>query len=200
MATLPDDTYAATPQPVTKGQSILILTADHAQDLEFFYPYYRFIEAGYRVDVATPAGGAFKGKQGMGLKQTRALADIDPSEYQLLYIPGGKAPAELKDNRQALDITRDFVRSAKPVAAICHGAQVLAAADVIKGYHIAAWPEVENEVRKAGGNYVSGPAVVDGQFITGRWPGDLPQHLAKTLEILEKQQPAQNAPRRAANA
>jgi protease I len=191
MTGIPNDTYVATQQKASKGQSVLILTANDTQDLEFFYPYYRFIEAGYSVDVATPKGGEFKGKMGMGLKDTKAIKDIDASRYALLYIPGGKAPAELKTNADAVAFTRKFTESGKPVAAICHGPQLLAAAGVIKGKRIAAWPEVEQEVADAGATYVNEATVVDGQFTTARWPGDLPSHLAATLEALEqsKQKP-----------
>jgi len=184
----PDDTYAASEHVETKNKSILILTANDTQDLEFFYPYYRFIEAGYHVDVATPDGGEFKGKMGMGLKDTMAIADVAASQYQLLYIPGGKAPAELKKNEGAITIVRDFVQAKKPVAAICHGAQLLAAAGVIQDKNIAAWPEVQEEVEEAGAVFVSRPTVVDGQFITARWPGDLPSHLAATIQFLEQPQ------------
>lgn len=199
MAAIPDDTYVATLQRADKGQSILILTANDTQDLEFFYPYYRFIEAGYRVDVVTPKGGEFKGKMGMGLKQTKAIEDVDPGQYALLYIPGGKAPAELKKNDDALELTKRFVASGKPVSAICHGPQVLAAAGVIKGKRIAAWPEVEKEINDAGATYVNEATVTDGQFTTARWPGDLPAHLAATLKILDNSQQTQRtAPRAAA--
>ncbi len=184
MAEKPYDTFVVSnPQP-TKGQAVLILTADDVQDLEFFYPYYRLVEAGYRVDVVTPKGGEFKGKMGMGLKETKAIRDVSPSQYQLLYIPGGKAPAELKKNEDALSLTKAFAVAGKPIAAICHGPQVLAAAGLVQGKRIAAWPEVEVEVRAAGGHYVNEPTVVDGQFITARWPGDLPSHLAAVLKAL----------------
>lgn len=185
MADKPYDQFLPTMQPGHKGKSILILTADDTQDLEFFYPYYRFIEEGYHVDVATPRGGAFQGKQGMGLKQTKAVADVAESHYDLLYIPGGKAPARLKENELALELTRHFADSGKPIAAICHGAQVLAAAEIIGGIRIAAWPDVEEEVQEAGARYTNEPVVVDGQFITARWPGDLPAHMQSVLQALE---------------
>jgi len=200
MVNKPEDTFAASPQQKTHPEKILIITADETQDLEFFYPYYRFTEAGYQVDVATPDGGEFKGKQGMGLKKTLSLREVDDTQYQLLYIPGGKAPEKLKKNDVAITLTQNFVESGKPVAAICHGAQLLAAANVIKGRNIAAWPEVEGEVKAAGGNFVNEATVVDGQFITGRWPGDLPLHLAHTLKVLEGKQSSKTLPLRAANA
>ena len=197
MSEKPDDTLAA-PSLSAKGgksagKSILILTANDTQDLEFFYPYYRFIEEGCRVDVVTPKGGEFKGKNGFGLKKTKAICDVSAEQYDLLYIPGGKAPAELKDNKDAIALTQAFAKAGKPISAICHGPQVLAAADLIKGKRIAAWPEVEAEIKEAGGYFVNEITVVDGQFITARWPGDLPSHLAHTLEALQKTQ--KSAPR-----
>lgn len=184
MATLPEDIF----QPEIKskgGISVLILTANKVEDVEFFYPYYRLIEAGFNVDVATPQGGEFKGKHNTGLKKTKKITDIVSDDYHLLYIPGGEAPSELKTNQDALTLTKQFVESGKPVAALCHGPQVLAAAGVIAGRKIAAWPEVESEVEKAGATYINQETVVDGQFITGRWPADLPSHLAHTLQILQ---------------
>lgn len=183
MANLPNDTYRPTAS-VDASRAILIMTADKTEDLEFFYPYYRFIEAGYRVDVATPHGGSFKAKQGLGLKETMALDEVDAEDYALLYIPGGKAPSELMENDMAVDLVQQFMADGKPIAAICHGPQVLAAANVVRGYRIAAWPEVEDEVREAGGTYVNAETVADGPFITARWPADLPSHLKQTLAIL----------------
>jgi protease I len=184
MTDTPNDTYKASELPANATISVLIVTADDTQDLEFFYPYYRFVEAGFHVDVATPDGGEFKGKMGMGLKETLAIEDVSSSQYQLLYIPGGKAPEKLKKNEGALTIVRDFVAAKKPVAAICHGAQVLAAAGVIQGRNIAAWPDVQKEVEEAGATFVSRASVTDGQFITARWPGDLPSHVKAVLQQL----------------
>lgn len=189
MAAKPQDTYALA-APFTSGeQSVLILTANNVQDLEFFYPYYRFAEAGLKVDVATPDGGAFTGKQGMGLQETKAIADIDENEYDLLYIPGGKAPAELVKNKDAIALTKRFAQAGKMIAAICHGPQLLAASQLVQGHKIAAWPEVEKEITQAGGTYVDQQTVIDGQFITARWPADLPAHLMHTLKELRMREP-----------
>lgn len=173
------------PQTQAAGaQKILIVTADDTEDLEFFYPYYRFIEEGFAVDVATPKGGEFKGKHGLPLKNTLKLANITIDDYALLYIPGGKAPAKLVKVDEALAITRSFAQTGKPIISVCHGPQLLAAADVIRGRQIAAWPEVEDEVRKAGATYVNAETITDGQFTTGRWPGDLPALMKRTLEVI----------------
>jgi protease I len=162
------------------------VTADNTEDLEFFYPYYRFIEAGYKVDVATPKGGDFKGKAGIGLKETSKIADANVGNYELLYLPGGKAPAELKKNPETITLVQKFFAAGKPIAAICHGPQILAAADIIKGQEIAAWPEVESAISDANATYVDKQVAMSGPFITARWPGDLPEFMKETLAMLEK--------------
>lgn len=183
---MPDDIY----QPQTANRSvsndILILTADGVEDIEFFYPYYRFIEAGFKVDVVTLEGKGFKGKQGPGLKKSMKIGDVIPADYKLLYIPGGKAPAELKKNDNVIALVVKFFSLGKFISAVCHGPQILAAAKIITGRKIASWPEVADEILEAGGIYINQETVIDGPFITARWPGDLPAHLKATLAILSK--------------
>ena len=181
------DPYAVAPIPerLKKSERIVIITADNTQDLEFFYPYYRLTEEGYQVDVVTPKGGKFEGKHGMGLQSTRAITEVRPEGYALLYIPGGKAPAELRKNEEVLRFVKEFARSGKPIAAICHGPQVLISADLVRGKQMASWPEVKDELEKAGGIFVDEALVEDGQFITARQPGDLHRHLWGVLDILQ---------------
>jgi len=186
MADMPHDTYQPETANRNSSRSILMLTTDGTEDLEFFYPYYRFIEAGFKVDVVTPKGEGFKAKQGLGLKETKKLTAVDPESYQLLYIPGGKAPAALKKDENAVNLVKQFVSLGKPIAAICHGPQLLAAAEVIEGRKIAAWPEVETEILEAGATYMNREVIADGPFITARWPGDLPAHMKETLALLAK--------------
>lgn len=184
------DMYKAAPTPerLKKAERVLILTADDTQDLEFFYPYYRLSEEGYIVDVATPKGGSFKGKMGMGLKQTHAIKDVRPSDYALLYIPGGKAPAELRKIDRVLQFVKEFAASGKPIAAICHGPQVLVSADVVRGKTLAAYPEVKKELEEAGAQFTDEALQIDGQFITARVPGDLPRHLCGVINTLQGKQ------------
>lgn len=184
MAQAPEDIFIATSQPQNNGSRILIVTADGTEDTEFFYPYYRFIEAGYAVDVATPKG-SFKGKNGSGLQTTKTLADVEEADYALLYIPGGKAPEALKKEAKAVQLVQAFAHKGKPIAAICHGPQLLAEADVIKDKAIAGYPEIEGEVKEAGASFMNEETVEDGLFVTARWPGDLPKFTKAALAQLE---------------
>lgn len=186
---IPEDIYQPQKQAASSSESrpsVLFLTADKTEDLEFFYPYYRFIEEGFHVEVATPDGGKFEGKQGLGLKDSKKISEVSADNFSMLYIPGGKAPEKLKKEDEALALTRAFVEAGKPVASICHGPQVLAEADVIQGKKIAAWPEVEDELKEAGATFVNQETCTDGQFITARWPADLPAHTAKILQALKQ--------------
>ncbi len=180
------DVYAVAPTPsrLMKQEKIILITADKTEDLEFFYPYYRLTEEGYTVDVVTPKGGAFEAKHGLGLKHTKAIGDVHPQDYALLYIPGGKAPLELRENASVLDFVKEFASSNKPIAAICHGPQVLISAGLVNGKQMACWPEVAEELEKAGGTFIDEALVEDGQFITARNPGDLHRHLYGVIQYL----------------
>jgi protease I len=181
---IPDDVITPLRGAEDMGKSVIILTADGVEDLELLYPCYRLIEAGCKVDVFSPTGGEVKGKNGYKFNLTEKIPLADVQVYDLLYIPGGKAPDALKDDKDAVAFVQKFAASGKPIAAFCHGPQVLAEADVIRGCTISAWPEIENEVRDAGAIYKSVDALVDGQFITGRWPADLPAFMPRVLEAL----------------
>lgn len=193
------DTFAPTLLPdKSTNKSILILTDNKVQELEFFYPYYRFLEEGYNVDIASTKGGDIKGEAGWEIKNTRNINGIDPADYELLYIPGGMAPKVMRESKELVGRVQQFAQSGKPIAAFCHGPQVLVTAGLVKGRKMTAYPEVQEEIEKAGGFYVDLPLVEDEQFITSRWPGDLPGHVQAILKRLKTdaakgQEPARRA-------
>lgn len=191
MSNIPKDIFVSRPQLKPQQGRVAILTTDGTEDQEFFYPYYRFLEEGYAVDVLTPKGKDFKGKNGAGLEETMKIEDADASEYDLLYIPGGKAPAKLKKDEGAVAFVQVYCKTGKPVASICHGPQLLAEADVIRGVSIAAWPECEKEVTEAGAIYQNAECMTDAQFITGRWPGDLPAQMKAVMQVLKSRSSTQ---------
>ena len=174
------------PSRLKNGRRVAILTGDKVEDIEFFYPYYRLAEAGYDVDVLTPDGEDFTGKHGIGISVSKRVADASPSMYELLYLPGGQAPATLRKNEDVLNFVRAFAATGKPIAAVCHGPQILVSAGLVKGHTMSAWPEVGKEIEDAGGTYTDEALQEEGQFITARWPGDLPRHLYGTLQALER--------------
>lgn len=177
---------APIPERLRKNRRVAILTGDNAEDSEFFYPYYRLTEEGYDVDVITEKGGEFKCKNGAKLKSSLPVESANAAQYELLYIPGGKAPTQLRKSEQVLRFVCEFAATGRPVAAICHGAQVLISAELLKGKEIAAWPEIKAEVEEAGACFANEALQIDGQFITARMPGDLHRHLSGVIETLNK--------------
>lgn len=184
---------APTPDRLKKAERVLIITADNTEDMEFFYPYYRMTEEGYHVDVATMDGKSFKGKKGYEFKQTIKLEGLRAEDYALLYIPGGKAPAALREDKNVIAFVQQFARIGRPIAAICHGPQVLVTADLVRDKKIAGYPGIKEEVEKAGGRFSDEALAIDGQFITSRLPGDLPRHMCGVMDALRNGKTSQRA-------
>ncbi|HWJ65281.1 MAG TPA: type 1 glutamine amidotransferase domain-containing protein [Nocardioides sp.] len=177
-----DNRAAIRPDVPSRGR-IAILTADQVEDTEFFYPYYRFAEEGYDVDVLTPDGNGITGYKGLPLKTgTRPIEGAIASDYDALFIPGGLAPGALRTNDTALAFVKEFAATGRPVGALCQGPQVLISAGLAEGRRLTSWKDVEPEVTAAGATYVDEPLVEDGQFVTARKPGDMPIQLRRFLE------------------
>ncbi|MFF0413880.1 DJ-1/PfpI family protein [Kitasatospora sp. NPDC004745] len=182
---------------------ILLVTGDAAESLEVFYPYQRLREEGYQVDIAAPTKkrlqfvvhdfvegyDTYTEKPGYTWPADLALADVDPADYVALVIPGGRAPEYLRNDPDLQRIVRHFFEGDKPVAQICHGPLITAAAGVLSGRRSAAYPALEPDVRAAGAEYVDGEAVVDGVVVSARaWP-DHPAWLRAFVEVLRTKAP-----------
>lgn len=162
----------------------LILSANGFEDSELLVPFYRLQEAGYGVEVAAPERGSITGKHGYVVRVDRVLEEVDPAGYLLLVLPGGKAPAALRDLPRVKEIVRDFCAAGKPVGAICHGPQLLAAAGLLAGRRATCYRSVAAELRAAGAHYLDREVVVDGMLVTSRQPGDLPAFMRELLRLL----------------
>ncbi len=169
---------------------ILMLVGDFVEDYEVMVPFQALQMVGHTVHAVCPdkkAGQAvktavhdFEGDQtytekpGHNFTLNATFADIEAQTYDALVIPGGRAPEYLRLNEKVLDIVRHFMTAGKPVAAICHGAQLLAAAGVLKGRECSAYPACGPEVGSAGGTYIEKDwpeAHVDGNLVTApAWP------------------------------
>ena len=167
------------------GDQILILLAENFHDVEFFVPYYRFIEAGYPVTVAGLKKGECNGKYSMPFSVETVVDDILPENFDLLFIPGGKAPELLRKSEPVLKIVQEFEKNSKPIVSICHGPLVLADAGILNGKNLTGWPDTTYVLVKAGGNYIDQAVLRDKNLITSRWPGDLPQFMKEVLGILK---------------
>ena len=165
---------------------ILILSADNFEDSELLAPYYRFLEEGFAVDIASVGKGTITGKHGYEVKVNKSLDEIEPGEYDLLLLPGGKAPEAVRKQQAALDIAKHFFAANKPVAAICHGPQTLITAGLLKGKHVTCYKSVAPEMKDAGALYEDKEVVVDGNLVTSRQPADIPAFMREIMKILNE--------------
>ena len=164
----------------------LIISADNFEDSELLFPYYRLKEEGFEVDIASIARGKINGKHGYEVVVNRALRDVDQNEYDALILPGGKAPAALRKERAAVEIAKDFFRRNKPVAAICHGPQILITAGVLTGRRATCYRSVAEELKESGAFYEDSEVVVDSNLVTSRQPSDLPAFMREIVSLLRK--------------
>ena len=185
------------------AKKILFLTGDFAEDYETMVPFQALLMLGHTVHAVCPGKKSgdtiktaihdFEGDQTYTEKPghlfvlNASFDEVSPDDYDALMIAGGRAPEYLRLNDKVIACVRHFADSGKPVAAVCHGAQLLAAADVIRGKRISAYPACAPEVRLAGGEYADiavTDAVTDGQFVTApAWPAH-PAWLAQFVTLL----------------
>jgi protease I len=185
------------------AKKILMLVGDYVEDYETMVPFQALQMVGHTVHAVCPGKKAgdyvrtavhdFEGdqtyseKRGHNFTLNASFDDVKPEEYDALVIPGGRAPEYIRLNEKVLSIVQHFAKSDKPIAAICHAPQLLAAAGVLKGKACSAYPAVGPEVNLAGGKYVDiavDRAHVDGKLVTApAWPAH-PDWLGKFLGVL----------------
>ncbi len=185
------------------AKKILMLVGDFGEDYEIMVPFQALLAVGHTVHAVCPdkkAGESiataihdFEGHQtysekpGHQFTLNAAFADIKAADYDALVIPGGRAPEYLRMNPKVLDLVRHFFTAKKPVAAICHGAQILAAAGVLEGRTCSAYPACRAEVEVAHGTYAEiaiDGAITDGNLVTApAWPAH-PAWIAQFLQVL----------------
>jgi protease I len=164
----------------------LIISADNFEDTELLVPYYRLKEEEIQVDIASIKKGKIKGKHGYEVEVDKTLKEVNPDDYDILILPGGKAPGVIRKEKEAIDIAKHFFQKNKPVSAICHGPQILISAGLLKGRHATCYKSVAQEMKDAGVLYEDKEVVVDGNLVTSRQPSDLPVFLRKTIKLINK--------------
>ena len=164
----------------------LALTADRFGDRSLSYPYYRLQEAGHTVDIASPDGSPVTGLHGVDFDADLAIDAADPTEYDLLVIPGGYAAETIRMTApDAIEYVRQFDEADKPIASVCHGAQLLISAGILDGRRLACHPAIKDDVTAAGGTFVNEGGVIDGNLITARDYSDAPEWLAAVFDVIE---------------
>ena len=162
----------------------LILSADNFEDSELLVPYYRLKEANIEVTVASLSNVAITGKHGYEVIVDKTLEEINPDDFAILILPGGKAPEAVRQVTKAQEIARSFFASNKPVAAICHGPQILISSGLLEGRHATCYSSVADELKEVGALYEDREVVVDGNLVTSRKPADLPAFMRETMKLI----------------
>jgi protease I len=157
------------------GKRVAILVEDEFEDLELTGPLDALRAAGAAVTLVGPARGAtYRGKRGDAVVTSDLAAGAARlKDFDALVIPGGHAPDKMRMRHAMVDLTRDAMEAGKPVAAICHGPQLLISANAVRGRTLTCWPSIAIDVKNAGGLYVDKPVVEDGNLITSRKPDDV---------------------------
>jgi PfpI family intracellular protease len=151
----------------------LIISADLFEDSELKIPYQSLRELGIDVDIASLKKGAIIGKHGFNVYATMTLDEVDPKQYDLLILPGGKSPSVIRKEKKALEIAKYFFDHDKLVAAICHGPQILISAGLMEGRVTTGYQSIAKELEDAGAIYKDEKVVIDKNLITSRQPSDL---------------------------
>jgi protease I len=169
------------------GKRVALLVEDEFEDRELVEPLTVLRAAGATVVlVGATVGGEFRGKRGEIVRAEAAAGRVRMAEFDALVIPGGHAPDKMRMRHAMVDLARDAMEAGKPVAAICHGPQLLISANVLRGRTLTCWPSIAIDVKNAGGLYVDKPVVEDGNLITSRKPDDVPMFIEAVMKALTR--------------
>ncbi|MCM3129976.1 MULTISPECIES: type 1 glutamine amidotransferase domain-containing protein [unclassified Paenibacillus] len=165
---------------------VAFLLADQFEDSEMKVPYDEVKKAGHEaVIIGLEAGATVKGKQGKEeYTIEKAITEVSAAEFDAVVIPGGSSPENLRLNDQILKFVTEVNQAKKPIAAICHGPQILASADLLKGRTVTSYPPLKDDMINAGAEFRDEEAVVDGNFITSRTPEDEPAFVREILKAI----------------
>ena len=170
------------------GKRIALLVDDEFEDRELTGPLDALRVAGATVLIVGPVSGTnYRGKRGEATVTSELAAGAARmQDFDALVIPGGHAPDKMRMRHAMVDLARDAMEAGKPVAAICHGPQLLISANVLRGRTLTCWPSIAIDVKNAGGLYVDKPVVEDGNLITSRKPDDVPAFSEAIVRALSR--------------
>jgi protease I len=168
-----------------KGKKIVVLVDTLYQEMEVWYPLFRFREAGAEVLLAgAEAGKTYSSKLGYPVISDRSYDSLDAREFDGVVIPGGYAPDYIRRHAKANRFVREMDAQGKLVASICHGAWVLCSAGILKGRRATCFFAIKDDVIHAGAQYEDAEVVVDGNLVTSRKPEDLPAFCRAAIGVL----------------
>lgn len=180
-------------------KQVLIIVGDATETVDTLYPYYRLIEAGMRPVVAAPERGLYqmvlhevkpgwtitKEWEGYSILAEVAFREIVPEEFAGIFFSGGRAPEYLRYDPDLVRITKHFFETNKPIASVCHGVEIPAYADCVRGRRMATVPKCRFDLEVRGGIFVNEPCVIDGNLVSGRTFHDNGHYVGPWIRLLE---------------
>ncbi len=180
---------------------VLIIFGDAAETVDTMYPYFRLIEAGYEPVLAAPEKRDYqmvmhqvkpgwtitKEWEGYTMPAAVAFKDVNPKDYIGIFFSGGRAPEYIREDEHLIEITRHFFNNNLPVASVCHGVEIPARADCVRGRKMATVPKAKFDLEVCGGTFVDEPCVIDGNLISGRTFWDHGHYMGAWIKLLEKE-------------
>lgn len=163
----------------------LILSENLFEDSELFYPYFRLIEEGHKVDIAALKRGTISGEYFFKTSANLSFSEVNPKNYNLLIIPGGRAPESIRGNKNVKKIIKYFIDRELPIGAICHGQQTLISANILKNKDATCYSGIIDDLINAKANYKNEKVVVCENIITSRCPDDLPYFMREIMKKIK---------------
>ena len=180
---------------------VLIIFGDAAETVDTMYPYFRLIDAGYEPVLAAPEKRDYqmvmhqvkpgwtitKEWEGYTMPAAVAFKDVNPKDYIGIFFSGGRAPEYIREDEHLIEITRHFFNNNLPIASVCHGVEIPARADCVRGRKMATVPKAKFDLEVCGGTFVDEPCVIDGNLISGRTFWDHGHYMGAWIKLLEKE-------------
>ena len=185
---------------------VLIIFGDAAETVDTMYPYFRLIEGGYEPVLAAPEKRDYqmvmhqvkpgwtitKEWEGYVMPADIAFKDVNPEEYLGIFFSGGRAPEYIREDEDLLSITRYFFEKNAPIASVCHGVEIPARADCVRGRRMATVPKAKFDLEICGGTFVDEPCVIDGNLVSGRTFWDHGHYMGVWIKLLDEARDAQS--------
>ncbi len=182
------------------SNKVLIIVGDATETVDTLYPYYRLIESGFEPVVAAPEKRKYqmvlheikpgwtitKEWEGYSIEADIAFSDVKEEDFLSIFFSGGRAPEYIRDDEDLIRITQHFFDSNKPIASVCHGVEIPARADRVRGRRMATVPKCQFDLEICGGTFVNEPCVVDGNLVSGRTFHDHGHYMGVWIKMLEE--------------
>lgn len=180
------------------SNKVLIVIGDATETVDTLYPYYRVIEDGFEPVIAAPEKRLYhmvlhevqpgwtitREFEGYSIHADVAFSEINPDDYVGIFFSGGRAPEYIRYDEDLIRVTKDFFAKNKPIASVCHGVEIPAYADCVRGRKMATVDKCKFDLEVCGGIYVNEPCVVDGNLVSGRTYHDHGHYIPKWMELL----------------